>query len=47
MKLVTVTTCDGRTMLRCYTQGALAGEKELTPAEVTRMIRELAASLQP
>lgn len=45
MKLATVTTCDGRTMLRCYTQGALTWEKELTPAEVARMIRELAASL--
>jgi len=47
MKLATVTTCDGRTMLRCYTKGVLTWEKDLTPAEVTRMIRELAASLQP
>lgn len=47
MKLVTVTTCDGRTVLRCYTHGALTWEKELTQAEVTRMLRELAASLQP
>lgn len=45
MKLVTVTTCDGRTMLRCYTQGQLAWEKELTRPEIARMLRELAASL--
>jgi len=45
MKLVTVTTHDGKTMLRCYTQGRLAWEKELTRTEIARMLRELAASI--
>lgn len=45
MKLVTVTTYDGRVMLRCYTQGHLAWEKELTRSEIGRMIRELSATL--
>lgn len=45
MKLVTVTTYDGKTMLRCYTQGQLAWEKELTRPELARLLRELAASL--
>ena len=45
MKLATFTTCDGRTMLRCYTQGQLVWEKELTRHEIARLIREMAASI--
>lgn len=45
MKLATFTTVDGRTMLRCYTQGQLIWEKEITRPELARLFRELSAAL--